>query len=128
MNTPTVAPLGPDSGLGVVILREGQAVSVGPQEVLKAGDRVLTGDKAVDVLVPTPSGTKSVLLRVAPNSEVAIRPAGVDGGPAAADVVVAAGDADFVNLPDDLGEQVSIMKSKTSSAIIAGEGLIDPAR
>ncbi|MFT6591121.1 MAG: hypothetical protein ACJA2P_001974, partial [Rhodoferax sp.] len=119
MNTPIIQ----GDGLGAVVLRGGQAVVVAPQEVLQVGDRVMTAGQATDVLVPTASGTKSVLLRIAPNSEVAIRPLGVDGAPALADVVVVAGDAQFVDLPPDLGEQVSMMKNEKSSAIIAGDGL-----
>ena len=123
MVTTTVAPVTPDSAAGAVVLRDGQSVMLAPQEVLRVGDRVVTTGKAADVMVPTASGAKSVLLRVAPNSEIVVRPAQANGGPATADVVVTKGDADFVDLPDDLGEPVSILKKTKSSSMLAGGDL-----
>ena len=123
MVTSTVAAVPQNSAAEALVFRDGQAVAVAPLEVLRVGDRVVTGGQAMDVMVPTASGAKSVLLRVAPNSEVVVRPPQADGGKAPADIVVINGDAEFVGLPDDLGEPVSILKKTKSSTMLASEEL-----
>ena len=81
----------------VPVLRGGTTVLVPNDQALMPGDRVVTGDKPVDVLVRNAAGTKQAVVRVSPNSEVLIRDnSAVAAGEDVADIEVIAGDAVFV--------------------------------
>ncbi|MBU4324232.1 MAG: hypothetical protein KKG49_13470, partial [Gammaproteobacteria bacterium] len=101
----------------VPVLRGGTTVLVPNDQALMPGDRVVTGDKPVDVLVRNAAGTKQAVVRVSPNSEVLIRDnSAVAAGEDVADIEVIAGDAVFVEDPS----QDVVALSKASKALLGG--------
>ncbi|NIC43625.1 Ig-like domain-containing protein [Aquabacterium sp. A08] len=118
MQANTVSPA--NAAVEVVpVIRGTETVLVPSNQPLIAGDRVVTGDKAVDVRVRNAAGTQEAIVRVAPNSEIVVGDKDNAGAGAVADVEVVAGDAAFVDPATE--EAVTMAKSSKSGAVLAGD-------
>lgn len=102
------------------VLRQGAVVNVPRGEALLAGDRVVTGPEAVQVLVPNGPGNRQAMVEVAPNSEVVVRPASVDPDAPPVDLLVVAGDAAFVEIVDPAGQPIVLLKKSATAAVAGG--------
>lgn len=116
----TDATVAASSAPSTAVLRQGAVVNVPRGEALLAGDRVVTGPEAVQVLVPNGPGNRQAMVEVAPNSEVVVRPASIDPNAPPVDLLVVAGDAAFVEIVDPAGQPIVLLKKSASAAVAAG--------
>ncbi|MBL0719868.1 hypothetical protein JI742_08195 [Piscinibacter sp. Jin2] len=114
------ATVAASSAPSTAVLRQGAVVNVPRGEALLAGDRVVTGPEAVQVLVPNGPGNRQAMVEVAPNSEVVVRPASIDPNAPPVDLLVVAGDAAFVEIVDPAGQPIVLLKKSASAAVAAG--------
>ncbi|MEZ5663035.1 MAG: hypothetical protein R3E94_05815 [Burkholderiaceae bacterium] len=107
----------------VPVIRGDTRVMVPANEALQPGDRVVTGDQPVNVLVRNAAGTKEAVVRVAPHSEILVKdPARHVADQDYADIEVITGEAVFL---EEQNKDVVTLLQTGKSVLAGGMSMLD---